>query len=244
MSLAKSSWRVLERLLLVLGLVFLAIYGSALLHRHISSRMALRSFEQTKLATVSNANSRAMSQSRKEGDIDIALWSEKRVQAYHESLLSSTDVPIAVLVIQKLHIKAAVFNGTEDLTLNRGVGRIIGTAKPGQPGNIGIAGHRDGFFRGLKDAAVGDTVDLVTPQRTYRYAIESTQIVDPDDVSVLKPTSRPSLTLVTCYPFYFIGHAPQRYIVHASITGFDRFQDEINQPGSTVKSRYTKEDKR
>lgn len=244
MNLAKSPWRVLDRLLLVLGLVFLAIYGSALLHRHISSGMALRSFEQTKLAAVSNANSRAMSQSHKEGDIDIALWSEKRVQAYQESLLNSTDVPIAVLAIQKLHIKAAVFNGTEDLALNRGVGRIIGTAKPGQPGNIGIAGHRDGFFRGLKDAEVGDTIELVTPQRTYSYAIESMQIVNPDDVSVLKPTSRPSLTLVTCYPFYFIGHAPQRYIVHASITGFDRFQHEISQPGSTVKSRYTKEDKR
>ncbi|MBS1842570.1 MAG: class D sortase [Acidobacteria bacterium] len=190
------------------------------------------------------AKSRAISKSREEGDIDFALWSDKRVAAYEESLGSSTDIPIAVLAVPRLHIKAAVFNGTEDLTLNRGVGRIIGTAKPGQSGNIAIAGHRDGFFRGLKDAEVGDTIDLVTPQRTYRYSIESTQIVNPDDVSVLQPTSRPSLTLVTCYPFYFIGHAPQRYIVHASITGFDEFQREISHPGSTVKKINAQEDKR
>lgn len=243
MSFPNSSWRVLERLLLGLGCLLLAIYGSALLHREISSRIALRSFEQTNRALL-NAKSKAISESRKEGAIDFALWSEKRVQAYEESLLSSTDVPIAVLVISRLHIKVVVFNGTEDLTLNRGVGRIIGTAKPGEPGNIGIAGHRDGFFRGLKDATEGDTIDLVTGDRAYTYTIDSTKIVNPDDVSVLQPTSRPSLTLVTCYPFYFIGHAPQRYIVHASLTSSDRLQQQVSHPGSMVKSKFTEEEKK
>lgn len=238
-------WRVPERLLLGVGCLLLTIYGSALLHREISSRIALRSFEQSQLTALLDAKSKAISQARREGDIDFSLWSEKRVQAYEESLLSSTDVPIALLAVSRLHIKVAVFNGTEDLTLNRGVGRIIGTAKPGEHGNIGIAGHRDGFFRGLKDAAVGDTIDLVTTHRTYTYAIESIRIVNPDDVSVLQPTSRPSLTLVTCYPFYFIGHAPQRYIVHASMASPHWLQQQASPPGSTVKkSKFTEEDKK
>jgi len=110
-----------------------------------------------------------------------------------------------------------VFDGTDDLTLNRGVGRIIGTAKVGDTGNIGIAGHRDGFFRGLKDISVGDEIDLtMTTQKTI-YLVDQIEIVSPSDVQVLGPRSAPSLTLVTCYPFYFVGDAPQRFIVHASM---------------------------
>ena len=117
-----------------------------------------------------------------------------------------------------MRLEVPVFDGTDDLTLNRGAGRIIGTARLGEPGNTGIAGHRDGFFRGLKDIAAGDKLDLVTLGRTERYTVTAIQITTPEDVSVLGPTDTPSLTLVTCYPFYFVGSAPQRFIVRATIS--------------------------
>lgn len=89
---------------------------------------------------------------------------------------------------------------------------------PGEQGNIGIAGHRDGFFRGLKDVQVGDQIELAVQQHKFVYTVDDIKVVEPHDASVLQPRTRPSLTLVTCYPFYFIGAAPQRYIVQASLT--------------------------
>jgi sortase A len=83
---------------------------------------------------------------------------------------------------------------------------------------VGIAGHRDGFFRGLKDLHLGDTMDLYTENGNSRYVVDEILIVPPENVSVLAPQSKPALTLVTCYPFYFVGSAPLRYVVHASIT--------------------------
>jgi sortase A len=112
-----------------------------------------------------------------------------------------------------------VLEGTDDWTLNRAVGHIEDTATPGSSGNCGIAGHRDGFFRCLKDIANGDVLELEGRDRVDRYVVERTWIVDPEDVSVLDPTPAPSITLVTCYPFYFVGSAPQRFIVRAVRTG-------------------------
>jgi sortase A len=112
-------------------------------------------------------------------------------------------------------LEVAVLEGTDEWTLNRAVGHIEDTARPGAPGNSGIAGHRDGFFRGLKDIRSGDVLEIETHTGIDRYRVERTWIVEPEDVSVLDPTSTPSITLVTCYPFYFIGSAPQRFIVRA-----------------------------
>jgi LPXTG-site transpeptidase (sortase) family protein len=122
-----------------------------------------------------------------------------------------------VLRNNTLSFRAPFFAGTDDLVLNRGVGWIIGTAKPGESGNIGIAGHRDGFFRGLKDILVGDAVELTTAKEQATYIVDQIEIVSPESVEVLQPRGVPSLTLVTCYPFYFVGSAPQRYIVHATL---------------------------
>ena len=108
-----------------------------------------------------------------------------------------------------------MLEGTDDFTLNRAVGHIANTARPGSDGNSGIAGHRDGFFRGLKDITPGDAIELETLDGSEVYRVERTWIVDPEDVSVLDPTPARSLTLVTCYPFYFIGSAPRRFIVRA-----------------------------
>jgi LPXTG-site transpeptidase (sortase) family protein len=125
---------------------------------------------------------------------------------------------MAVLRVPKIGLEVPLLEGTDDLTLNHAVGRIAGTARPGEAGNIGIAGHRDGFFRGLKDVAVGDAIELQTPKGTDKYIVDQIQIVKPNQVEVLKQRSVRSLTLVTCYPFYFLGSAPRRYIVTASLS--------------------------
>jgi len=144
-------------------------------------------------------------------EVDFTLWDDHRVQAYRQSLPEQAGAPLAVLRIPKIRLEVPVFDGTDELTLNHAVGRIAGTARPGERGNVGIAGHRDGFFRGLKDIGVGDTIELKTPKGIDVYTVEQVNIVSPTDVAALRPRSVPSLTLVTCYPFYFIGGAPKRY---------------------------------
>jgi sortase A len=143
------------------------------------------------------------------------LWADKRIREYEESLLVEAAPPMAVMTIAKLDIEVPVYDGADDLSLNRGVGRIKGTARLGSAGNLGIAGHRDGFFRGLKDIALGDRIQLLTAAGTETYTVAAIDIVDPSDVSVLAPTEDKTLTLVTCYPFYYVGHAPRRFIVKA-----------------------------
>jgi sortase A len=125
------------------------------------------------------------------------------------------DPAIAVLTIPRLKLTAPVFEGTEETALDRGVGRIAGTAALGTSGNIGIAGHRDGFFRVLKDIQPGDLIQIRTPRHEEIYTVTTSKVVDRRDVNVLHPTSLPNLTLVTCYPFYFVGAAPERFIVKA-----------------------------
>jgi sortase A len=147
--------------------------------------------------------------------IDDRLWSPKRNQAYQESLRRRYPAPLAVRRIPCAAIEAPVLAGTDEATLNRAVGWIEGTAGPRDSGNFGIAGHRDGFFRGLKDVVGGDAITLVTVEGTQEYVVDDVVIVSPEDISVLDATSDPTLTLVTCYPFYFVGNAPQRYIVRA-----------------------------
>ncbi|HKX56128.1 MAG TPA: class D sortase [Xanthomonadales bacterium] len=147
---------------------------------------------------------------------EFEFWSEKRISEYRQSLLQETEPPLGVLRIERLGMEVPVYNGTDDFVLNRGVGRIEGTAGIDAPGNLGIAGHRDGFFRGLKDIKAGDVLELQTIHGAMQYRVGSTVIVDPNDVSVLAPTPGRTLTLVTCYPFYFVGHAPKRFIVQAT----------------------------
>ena len=124
---------------------------------------------------------------------------------------------LARLEAPSVRMRATVLEGTDDRTLRRGAGHIEETPLPGQVGNIGIAGHRDTVFRPLKKVKVGDPLELTTRDRVYHFQITSTTIVDPKDVHVLDPTSEPTLTLVTCYPFEFIGNAPHRFIVQARL---------------------------
>ena len=155
----------------------------------------------------------------KPGTPDQSLWSPERIIAWRQTLKEPAHDPMAVLRIPKIQLEVAVLPGTDDRTLDRAVGHIEGTAQPGADGNIGIAGHRDGFFRGLKDIAAGDAIELETLHGTIIYRVERTWVVDPSDVSVLDPTPVRSLTLVTCFPFYHVGPAPQRFIVRAARQG-------------------------
>ncbi len=217
LAVISGKWVRAEKLLLVLGVGLLSAYGWVRLEYGVESRLALRSFHQP--TAVPRPNQSALDPSI-DRPVDFSLWSEKRIREYRESLISKRDRPVGVLRVPSLQIEVPVFDGTDDLTLNRGVGRIIGTAKVGTPGNTALAGHRDGFFRSLKDISVGAHLELVTPDSTIHYVVEKTEIVAPDDVSVVANQGAPALTLVTCFPFYFVGDAPQRFIVQAKATDF------------------------
>jgi LPXTG-site transpeptidase (sortase) family protein len=124
---------------------------------------------------------------------------------------------VARLEAPAVDLKATVLEGSDDHTLRRAAGHIEGTPLPGEPGNIGIAGHRDTTFYPLRKLETGDRLSLTTASRIFEYEVRETWIVEPDDVHVLDPTTRPAITLVTCYPFNFVGNAPQRFIVRAEL---------------------------
>jgi sortase A len=119
------------------------------------------------------------------------------------------------LTIPRLNLTEMVREGAQESTLSLALGHIPGTALPGQRGNVGVAGHRDKIFRGLRDVQKDDLIRFETLDGTYLYRVQETEIVMPDQVSVLRASQHPELTLVTCYPFYYVGSAPQRFIVKA-----------------------------
>jgi sortase A len=124
--------------------------------------------------------------------------------------------------IPRVGVSSLVLEGVSGPTLRRGVGHIAGTPLPRVtrlPGNLGLAGHRDTVFRGLKDIRKGDSINLDTLSGTYSYVVDWAQVVDPDDVGVLAASNQPELTLVTCYPFYYVGSAPERFVVRAHLLG-------------------------
>jgi sortase A len=206
---------VIERVLIFVGIALLTFAGGAKLAGEVQKKRDLTRF---RAALVANGAPSQTGEAGSEGSatgLDTSLWSPERIKAYEESLRKEFGAPLAILSIPKIGLEVPVLAGTDDLTLNRAVGLIEGTPRPGEVGNAGIAGHRDGFFRGLKDVAVGDTIEVRSLSARHSYVVESIRIVQPEDVFVLGPTPSPVLTLVTCYPFYFIGSAPQRYIVRA-----------------------------
>ncbi len=217
--------RALEWLLLVAGLLMFGVYLGARIHRSVLSHAEVARFKDKVLVTRElKAGTEVVGEKP-----DFSLWSPKRVHDYQESLAAHFAPALALLRIPKINLEVPVLDGTDDLSLNRAVGHIGGTARPGENGNVGIAGHRDGFFRGLKNVSTGDTIEIVTPESEARYVIDEITVVDPSNVEVLAPRAQPSITLVTCYPFYFVGSAPQRYIVRASIVGTSGKKLEVSK---------------
>jgi sortase A len=122
---------------------------------------------------------------------------------------------IGRIEIPRLLLSVVVVEGVDKTSLRRAVGHIPGTALPGQAGNVGLAGHRDTFFRPLKDLRIEDEIQVSTLKGKFKYQVVSLKIVEPDNVGVLAPSGENVLTLVTCYPFYYVGPAPKRWIVRA-----------------------------
>jgi sortase A len=188
----------LERMLFVVALSCLGSYGYAVIEAQL-----YQSFENRELdAILRSAPARA----------DASLTST--VPQHREPSAGST---IGRIEIPRLGVSSIVSAGTDARTLRLAVGHIRGTALPGERGNVGLAGHRDTFFRRLRNIRRDDAIRVVTPSGTFTYRVEGTTIVEPSDVWVVGPTREASLTLVTCYPFTYIGSAPQRFIVRASL---------------------------
>ena len=146
-------------------------------------------------------------------DFKPAIPSKGRVR--EASFHPSTGKTLGEIELTRIGVTAMILEGTDDRTLRRAVGHIPGTPLPGQPGNVAIAGHRDTFFRALRDVRQDDEITLMTLDGSYRYRVDSISVVGPEDTQVLDNSGGDILTLVTCYPFYFVGPAPRRFIVRA-----------------------------
>ncbi|HEX4068336.1 MAG TPA: class D sortase [Acidobacteriaceae bacterium] len=206
----------IEIALLVIGVVLLAVFGAAQVDRYLTARDLLNAFPA--------AGSAARADVTPE---------DPTIETAGGAVADATGSPLAVLHIPGIHLDVPVLDGTDVLTLNHAAGRIAGTALPGEAGNIGIAAHRDGFFRNLGKVRIGDPIELETRDGVATYVVEQTQVVMPNDVSVLDPRAAPALTLVTCYPFHYLGRAPQRYIVTALLDPTAHASSAANRAAQT-----------
>jgi sortase A len=147
---------------------------------------------------------------------DMSLWSARRVAEYQRTRQQLAAAPLAILRVPGLHLAVPIYPTATESQLNRGVGVIAGMAMPDRGGNLGLAGHRDGFCRVLKDISPDTVIEVETHLRVHRYRVTSIDIVDAADARLLAETDDPTITLVTCYPFYFVGEAPRRFIVRGT----------------------------
>lgn len=213
-------WLWAERALLAIGIVCLGIFAWSWIDAKAIEIRETQRLEEA-LAAAPTVKSKA---SETDSFASFEKGAEQvRKEEKEEKEEKTAEVPppepgelVGRLAIPRLDVTAIVLEGVDKKTLRRGAGHIPATALPDQEeGNVGIAAHRDSFFRGLKDIREDDTIELTTLDGTFRYKVEWTKIVQPTDVSVLEPTEEPALTLVTCYPFYYVGSAPKRFIVRA-----------------------------
>jgi sortase A len=192
----------IEIALWVIGASLITAYGAVRAHADAQRQDGIAVFTQARSATPELP--------------DQSRWSRGRVLAYANRVAAEPDtLPEAVLRIPGVKLAVPVYPDTSEHNLNRGAGLIAGTAQPWAAGNIGIAAHRDGFFRALKNVAVGDRLEIELLSGTRVYRVSALSIVNPSDMRPLRTTDHSIVTLVTCYPFYFVGNAPQRYIVRA-----------------------------
>jgi sortase A len=148
---------------------------------------------------------------------DQSDWSNTRKSGYAKTLQIDLGTPSAVVSIPMLNLKVQVYPGTDKTSLERGAGWVEGTTKPGETGNIAIAGHRDSYFRPLENITLGARIDVLTDRGIREYQVSSITIVDPLDTEPLLQTEGSVITLITCHPFRYRGYAPDRYIVRARI---------------------------
>ena len=195
--------KLFERLCIVTGLTLITLGVAVRVDGVAERQAAVAEFERIRSLVVNEANQ--------------TDWSPKRKAEYQQALQQDAGETLAVLRIPTRNIEVPVFDSTDEAALNRGSGHVTGTALPGENGNVAIAAHRDGFFRGLKDIEIGDEIELVTLAGQQTYRVSDLQIVDPLDVSVLEQVDNDVVTLITCYPFYYMGSAPERFVVRAAL---------------------------
>lgn len=232
--------RWIERALLLIGVVCLGIWGYAFLDTHVYEYWQNQRLEEAlRERSAQEARQQAAASTEKPGKVSprkngsaaetdsFASFSEEENgddlgdlvgQIDQDGDLAEGDL-IGRIKIPRIDVSALVLHGVGSRTLRRGVGHIPGTALPTVEGNVGLAGHRDSFFRGLKDIRKNDTIELTTLEGTFEYEVEWIKIVRPKDTHVLEGEGGAELTLVTCYPFYYVGSAPKRYIVRARRIG-------------------------
>lgn len=195
--------KLLEIMLWIIGATLIALFVGAQAWGEIERQRDVDSFLQAQQLAMANDTVRAQPVADPLAGIGQHSWE------------SSADEVLAILRIPGIALEVPVTYGTDELVLLSGAGLVEGTGLPGSNGNVAIAAHRDTFFRGLKDLALGDHIQLVMLDRTQTYIVTDLSVVEPTDVHVLDDTGEPVLTLVTCYPFYFVGNAPKRFIVRA-----------------------------
>lgn len=196
------------------GSVLLGHYAALHFSGEMDRRDGIRTFQALRIEK--RAHAPANPRHHPSGQIDQTLWSAARILAFRRTTLHET--PEGILRIPALRLTVPIYAGTKPPELDRGVGHVEGTAPLNSAGNAAIAGHRDGFFRGLQRIKPGESLYVQTLGHTRRYRVVQTRIVAPSDVAVLAPTASPSITLITCYPFYFVGPAPRRFIVRAALS--------------------------
>jgi sortase A len=215
-----------ERISLFSGIALLALAGLVWIDGIAHSRSAIADFERIQNLVITPA--------------EQSTWSEGRKAEYQRSLSEDTGTTLAILRTPSTGMEVPVFDSLSNTALNRGAGHVESTALPGSNGNIAIAGHRDGFFRSLQGLEVGAEIEVTTLRGSRTFHVTELRIVDPLDVSVLEPTEETMLTLITCYPFYFVGPAPERFIVRAKLQ--ERSSGLENQnasPAQAIKSVST-----
>jgi sortase A len=210
-----TALRAGEYALALVGGACLIAYGGACARASITQHRESAAFDEAVRARIAAREQRIHEESPNRHE-----WSPARVAKY-EATLDTPVHAIGRLEIPEADVSVMVLEGTDASTLDRAVGHIPGTARPGEPGNLGIAGHRDGYFRGLRHLHKGDAMSLTTLDGVARYEVNEIEVVKPGRTEVLQDGSGPALTLVTCYPFFHIGDAPLRYIVHARQVAFE-----------------------
>jgi sortase A len=205
--------RTFQKAFWLAGTVLLAFYIAAQAWIGWANGSALREFSQVRREQTAGMQQAEGNVLRFQGP-DTGDWAMGRIAAHGAALGGA--VPQAVLRIAAVDLEVPVYDGVTELNLNRGAARIEGTAAFGERGNVGLAAHRDGYFRALQGIRKGDLVEVLTMGERLHYRVSDIRIVSPQFVEVLAPTEAPTLTLVTCYPFRQVGPGPQRFIVRAT----------------------------
>lgn len=203
---SRTRLRWLHRGSLLIGVVLLALWSGAWLESYAFQASESKKLEAARIE-------RAFAPSAADVNVHAAFIGPPEAGAKLRTR-ERTDA-LGRIEIPRLGITAIVAQGVDDKTLKRAVGHVAWTALPGRPGNCALAGHRDTFFRGLGDVRKYDWIRIVTPERTLTYQVAWTEVVDPSRVDLLDSTDTRALTIVTCYPFKFVGRAPKRFVVRA-----------------------------